>query len=59
MSIERERCIRNHVLGVLAVYYEKGMPYTGIGKLADSIMIATLEADRKWREDNTRKENDN
>lgn len=46
--LDRDVCIRNYIMGVLAFYSEKGLNLSGIGKLADSITEAVMEGDRKW-----------
>ena len=50
--LDRDVCIRNHVMGVLAFHCEKGLDLANLGELADSITEAVIEGDMKWQDDN-------
>lgn len=50
--LDRDIYLRNHVMGVLAVYSERGLSFSNMGELADSITEAVIEGDRKWHEEN-------
>lgn len=52
MALDMDSCIRNHVLGVLSVYCEKGFQETRLSQLADCVTKAAIEGARKWHEDN-------
>jgi hypothetical protein len=52
MSLKRDICIRNHILGVLLSYSDKGLSYTAISELANSITEAVIEGYSKWKDDN-------
>jgi hypothetical protein len=48
---DRDIYLRNHVMGVLAVYSERGLSFSNMGELADSIIEAVIEGDRKWQDE--------
>lgn len=52
--IGREIYIRNHVIGVLVSYSNKGLHYSNMGELANSITDAVIESDTKWHEEYNR-----
>jgi hypothetical protein len=47
--LDRDIYLRNHVMGVLVSYSGKGLTYSNMGELADSITAAVIEGDEKWR----------
>jgi len=49
--VDRDIYIRNHVMGVLVSYSGKGLNYSNMSELADSITEAVLEGDSKWQEE--------
>jgi len=51
-QLDRDIYLRNHVMGVLVSFSGKGLSYSNMGELADSITEAVLEGDRKWQEEN-------
>jgi hypothetical protein len=48
--LDRDIYIRKYVMGVLSIYSEKGLTFSNMGELADSITEAVLEGDRIWQE---------
>ena len=50
--MDRDVYLRNHVMGVLVTYSDKGFSYAGMGELADAITESVIEGDRKWHEAN-------
>lgn len=50
MLLDRDICIRNHVMGVLVGYSNKGLNYSNMVELADAVTQAAIEGDRKWHE---------
>lgn len=50
--LDRDIYLRNHVMGVLVSYKDKGLNYANMGELADAITQAVIEGDDKWREEN-------
>ena len=49
--LDRDVFIRNHVMGVLVSYSGKGLSYSNMGELADSITEAVLEGDHLWQQE--------
>lgn len=47
--LDRDIYLRNHVMGVLVSFSDKGLNYLNMGDLADSITEAVIEGDRKWQ----------
>jgi hypothetical protein len=47
--LDRDIYLRNYVMGVLVSYSDKGLSYSNMGELADSITEAVIEGDEKWR----------
>ena len=47
----RDIYLRNYVMGVLVSYSDKGLNYSNMGELADSITQAVIEGDSKWQEE--------
>jgi hypothetical protein len=50
--LDRDIYLRNHVMGVLVTYSGKGLSYSNMGELADSITEAVIEGDRNWQNEN-------
>lgn len=50
--LDRDVCLRNHVMGVLVTYTNKGLHYNNMGELADAVTEAVIEGDRKWQQEN-------
>jgi hypothetical protein len=50
--LDRDVYLRNHVMGVLVSYSGKGLSYSNMGELADSITEAVIEGDRNWQNEN-------
>ncbi len=48
--LDRDIYLRNHVLGVLVAYSCKGLSYSKLLELADSITEAVIEGDRNWQD---------
>jgi hypothetical protein len=51
LAPERETYIRNHIMGVLVTYRDKGLNYSNMGELADSLLDAVVDGDTKWHAD--------
>jgi len=49
--LDRDIYLRNYVMGVLVSYSDKGLNYSNMGELADSITQAVIEGDSKWQEE--------
>lgn len=49
--IERDIYLRNHVMGVLVTFSSKGLSYSNMSELADSITEAVIEGDFRWKEE--------
>lgn len=50
--LDRDIYLRNHIMGVLASYSSKGLNYSNMGELADSLTEAVIEGDRSWQAEN-------
>lgn len=50
--LDRDLYLRNHVMGVLVSYTNKGLSYSNMSELADDITQSVIEGDRKWHEEN-------
>lgn len=50
--LDRDIYLRNHIMGVLASYSAKGLSYSNMGELADSLTEAVIEGDRAWQAEN-------
>lgn len=46
--LDRDIYLRNHVMGVLVTFRDKGLNYSNMGELADSITEAVIDGDIKW-----------
>lgn len=44
--------LRNYVMGVLVSYLDKGLHYSNLGELGDSITQAVIEGEERWSEAN-------
>ena len=49
--LDRDLYLRNHVMGVLVSYSNKGLNYSNMGELANDITESVIEGDRKWHEE--------
>ncbi len=47
--LDRDVYLRNHVMGVLVTYTDRGLHYSNMGELADAVTQAVIEGDRKWQ----------
>ncbi len=50
--LDRDVCLRNHVMGVLAFYSGKGLSYDNLAELVDSITESVIEGYEKWQDEN-------
>ena len=50
--LDRDIYLRNHIMGVLASYSAKGLNYSNMAELADSLTEAVIEGDRAWQAEN-------
>lgn len=50
-QLDRDMCLRNHVMGVLVTYRSQGLTFNNMGELADAVTEAVIEGDRKWHEE--------
>lgn len=46
--LDRDVYLRNHVMGVLVTYRARGLDYSNMSELADSITEAVIDGDLKW-----------
>ncbi len=47
--LDRDVYLRNYIMGVLASYSNKGLNYSNMGELADSLTQAVIEGDLAWQ----------
>lgn len=48
---ERDVYLRNHVLGILSAFQDKGIGYENLSDVAGLVTESILDADRRWHED--------
>lgn len=49
--LDRDIYLRNHVMGVLVSYSDKGLNYSNMGELANAITEAVIQGEDKWQEE--------